>query len=64
MYGNLTIKGVTKEIKFPFLYIPKEDGYLFQGEFEINRRDFGVGGKSLSLSDDLKVELSVLAKKG
>lgn len=63
LFGNLTIKGVTKEVKFPFLYIPKDDGYLFQGEFEINRRDFGVGSKSLSLSDDLKIDLSVLAKK-
>lgn len=63
MYGNITIKGVTKEIKFPFTYAPKDDGYLFEGSFDLNRRDFGVGGSSFSLADDLTVELSVFAKK-
>jgi polyisoprenoid-binding protein YceI len=63
MFGNLTIKGVTREVKFPFTFVPKEGGYLFEGEFELNRLDFGVGGKSFSLSDELKVTLSVLAKK-
>jgi polyisoprenoid-binding protein YceI len=63
MYGNLTIKGVTKEVKFPFTYTLKSEGYLFEGEFEINRRDFGVGGSSFSLSDNVVVQLSVFAKK-
>lgn len=63
IFGNLSIKGITKEVKFPFTFTPKDDGYLFEGEFEINRRDFGVGEKSFSLSDDLTVKLSVFAKK-
>jgi polyisoprenoid-binding protein YceI len=63
MFGNITIKGVTKEIKFPFKAAPKDDGFLFEGTFKLNRRDFGVGGSSLSLSDDLTVTLSVFAKK-
>ena len=63
MFGNITIKGVTKEIKFPFTFTAKDGGYLFEGEFKINRRDFGVGGKSFSISDELSVELSVFAKK-
>lgn len=63
MFGNISIKGITKEVKFPFTYTPKDGGYLFEGEFELNRRDFGVGGKSFSLSDDLTVKLSVFAKK-
>jgi len=63
IFGNITIKGVTKEIKFPFKATPKDGGYLFEGSFELNRRDFGVGGSSVSLSDDLTVNLSVFAKK-
>jgi len=63
MFGNITIKGVTKEIKFPFKATPKEDGFFFEGNFKLNRRDFGVGGNSLSISDDLTVTLSVFAKK-
>ena len=63
MFGNITIKGVTKELKFPFKATPKDDGFLFEGNFKLNRRDFGVGGNSLSLSDELTVTLSVFAKK-
>jgi polyisoprenoid-binding protein YceI len=62
MYGNITIKGVTKEIKFPFKATAKDGGYLFEGNFKLNRRDFGVGGSSMSLSDELTVSLAVLAK--
>ena len=60
--GNLTIKGVTKAIQFPFKVNKSNDGYLFTGDFEINRRDFGVGGSSVSMADELKVSLSVFAR--
>ena len=63
MFGTVTIKGVAKEVKFPFKATPKDGGFLFEGEFNLNRRDFGVGGRSLSLSDELNVDLSVFAKK-
>ncbi len=63
IYGDLTIKGVTKPVEFGFGATPKDGGYVFDGEFTINRRDFGVGGNSISLSDKLTVSLKVLAKK-
>ena len=62
LFGTITIKGVTKEIKFPFTATAKNGGYLFEGNFKLNRRDFGVGKNSISLSDDLTVSLSVFAK--
>ncbi len=62
MYGNLTIKGVTKPVEFGFGATAKNGGYVFDGEFQINRRDFGVGGSSVSMSDNLTVSLSVFAK--
>lgn len=62
MYGNLTIKGVTKPVEFGFSATFKNSGYVFDGEFQINRRDFGVGGSSVSMSDNLTVSLSVFAK--
>jgi len=64
LYGIITIKNVSKEISFPFTQKTKDDGILFEGEFKLNRRDFGVGGKSFSIADDLTVELSIFAKKG
>ena len=60
--GKLTIKGTTRDISFPFTAQPVTDGYLFTGEFKINRRDFGVGGGS-TVSDNLTVLLKVIAKK-
>ena len=62
--GNLTIKDVTKEISFPFKASPLNEGFQFTGEFKINRRDFKVGGKSITMSDNLTVKLDVYAPKG
>ena len=61
--GKLTIKGVTKEIAFPFVAKEQKEGFLFEGMFTINRRDFNVGKGSLILSDNLNVSFSVFAKK-
>ena len=63
VYGKLTVKATTKNISFPFKATVKEDGYLFQGTLQINRRDFKVGGSSLVLGDNVNVTLSVFAKK-
>ncbi len=63
MEGNITIKDVTKKIAFPFKAILTAGGYLLEGTFKIDRRDFGVGGNSMVLSDKLTVTLAVVAKK-
>ena len=63
MFGVITIKNTSKEISFPFKQTSKDGGILFDGEFKLNRLDFGVGGKSFSMSDELNVELSIFAKK-
>jgi len=57
--GKLTIKNTTKEISFPFRYGETNGVLHFTGEFKINRRDFNVGGSSISLSDELIVLLDV-----
>ena len=61
--GTLNMHGVTKPISFPFHIEKVNDDYLFTGEFEINRLDYGVGGNSAVLSNTVNVTLSVLAKK-
>ena len=62
IFGKLTIKKTTKDISFPFTAKESGDGYEFDGEFKINRRDFDVGGSS-TLSDNVTVTLHVIAKK-
>ena len=61
--GKLTIKGIEKNISFPFTVTPKDDGFLFEGSFQINRRDFKIGGNSMVLGDEVTVTLSILAVK-
>ena len=60
--GKLTMKGKTRDISFPFTATPSAEGFIFKGDFKINRRDFGIGGSS-SLSDNVEVFLVVLARK-
>lgn len=60
--GQLTIKGKTKMVSFPFTAAENLDGYLFKGSFKLKRKDFGVGGTS-TVSDELEVMLNVIAKK-
>ena len=63
MTGNLTIKGTTRPVQFDFTAKPKEGGYLFEGNFTIDRQDYKVGGNSMSLQDKVKVKLAVQARK-
>lgn len=60
--GLLTIKKITKEITIPFKFVVRNELPEFKGEFRINRRDFGVGGGSITLSDDVKVIFSIHTK--
>jgi len=62
IFGKLTIKGITREISFPFKAIKQEPGYFFEGSFSVNRRDFNVGGSSLTMADELTVNLKIKAK--
>ena len=62
VFGKLTIKNVTREISFPFTATSQNNGYIFKGEFKINRRDFGVGGDN-TISDNLTVMLEINASK-
>lgn len=55
----ITIKGITREISFPFELTETSGALVFNGKFVLNRRDFAVGGRSISLSDEVEVEFSV-----
>lgn len=60
--GSLTIKGITRDIAFDFSAEQSADGILFKGDFQINRLDFKVGGKSLSMQDIIVVNFKIKAK--
>ncbi|MFI5138295.1 MAG: YceI family protein [Sphingobacteriales bacterium] len=60
--GILTIKKQTKVISFPFSAMPSGGGYQFKGTFNINRKDFNIGGTS-TISDNLDVTLDIRSIK-
>lgn len=59
--GKLTIKGISKEVEFNFSVTDKINTLEFKGGFKIDRRDFNVGGNSLSMSDNVEIKLQVIA---
>lgn len=71
--GNMTIKGITKQITFPAtLAVNKDNVTLTSDTFQINRADFNVKFKSKSFFNDLKdkfvnddfdFQVTIVAKK-
>jgi polyisoprenoid-binding protein YceI len=60
--GALTIKGISKNISFPFTAVTQNGGMLFTADFSINRKDFDVGGASAVLSNNVDISLKVFAQ--
>jgi polyisoprenoid-binding protein YceI len=58
--GNLTIKGVAKKVVFDVLIKKVGTKNEFTATIPLNRRDFGVGGKSFMLSDKLNIKLKIV----
>ncbi|MGN8067581.1 YceI family protein [Mucilaginibacter sp. 22184] len=56
---NVTIKDKTKLIEVPFTYTEKGNAAVFNGNFKINRRDFGLGSSSMVLADEATVTVNV-----
>jgi polyisoprenoid-binding protein YceI len=54
---ELQVKDVKKEVQIPFTVIQIGKQRNYQGEFVIDRLDFGLGEKSLVLSDEVRVYL-------
>ena len=61
--GNISIHGIKRGITFPFNADLIGGDYVFTGNFDLNRLDFGVGEKSAVLSNKVSVSLKVIAKR-
>lgn len=62
MTARLTMKGITKSFPLLFKARPQKNGFLFEGSFKLNRRDYGIGSGSLTLADEVTVKLKVIAE--
>jgi len=63
--GNLTIKGQTKEVKFPLKYTPQGNSGTFTGSVIMHRADFAIGEGSWSkfdvVANDIQINFNISA---
>ncbi len=59
---NVTIKDKTQLLDLPFTYTKTDNMASFKGTLKLQRTDFGIGGKSMVMSNDVAVSIEVLAK--
>lgn len=56
---DLSIKGITKSVEVPFSYTRLGNTEQFIGSFRIDRMDFKVGNRSLTISRDVDIEIEL-----
>lgn len=61
--GTLTIKDVSKTVTIPFTATQTNTETYFKGDFTINRVDYGVGGSSGGMSQDVTLFLEITTTK-
>jgi polyisoprenoid-binding protein YceI len=54
---NLTIKNKTNAVELPFTYTETGNTASFKGTLKIKRTDYGIGGKSLVMSNDVTINI-------
>lgn len=59
----LTLKGTTRTVTIPFTFVEEGNRATFSGRFTFNRLDYKVGGKSLLMSNDATVQITVQATR-
>ncbi|GAA4046700.1 YceI family protein [Hymenobacter glaciei] len=59
--GDLTLHGVKKPVAIPFQFSQQGAKGVFTGQFQVNRKDFGIKGNALgfTVGEELEVTLRV-----
>jgi polyisoprenoid-binding protein YceI len=60
---NLTMKDKTNQVELPFTYNENGNAASFKGTLKIKRTDYGVGSKSMVMSNDVTIMIDVEATK-
>lgn len=61
--ANVKIKDKVRAVIIDFTAVPADGAFHFKGSFNVNRRDFGLGGNSMTMSDNVKIDLDIATKK-
>jgi polyisoprenoid-binding protein YceI len=57
--GDLTMRGVTKQLTIPFTFKKALNGATFNGTFTVNRSDFKIGKPGGDVAEQIKVTVAV-----
>jgi polyisoprenoid-binding protein YceI len=60
---DVTIKNTTRKVEIPFHYNLNGNNAIFDGSFTINRLDYGVGGNSMIMGDNVTINIVVNTKR-
>ena len=60
---TLTIKDKTNQAEVPFSYTEAGNAAAFKGSLKIKRTDYGVGSKSMVMSNDVTVTIDIATNK-
>ncbi|NNC70074.1 MAG: YceI family protein [Flavobacteriaceae bacterium] len=63
LHGKLTIKNTLKEVKIPLQVKENNTTLMVTSEFELSRKNYGVGGRSWILSDKVKARVQFKVRK-
>ncbi len=61
--GTLTIKKTSKTVYIPLVIRDDNQSLSIDADFEVNRRDYGVGGSSWVMSNTVKIKVKHTVKK-
>jgi polyisoprenoid-binding protein YceI len=61
--GQLEMKGVKKDISFPFSFKKNGNSATFSADFSINKNDYNVGKKGDNVGEIIQIKLSVPVTK-
>jgi polyisoprenoid-binding protein YceI len=60
---NLTIKDKTNQVQVPFTYTENSNDGEFKGTLKIKRTDYGIGGRSMVMANDVTISIDVTTSK-
>ncbi len=63
LFAKLTIKNITKSIVIPLAIEESNEAIIISSNFNINRRNYNVGGRSWILSNIVKIQVVYNAEK-
>ena len=63
LFAKLTIKGIIEEMEIPLEVFEDSSTLVLKASMMINRKNFSVGGRSILLSNNVKIQVEYSATK-